>query len=91
VAAQRPGEGIPGVTVIGGAKHADGGRVLIQPSATLSQRRAEKAAQHRPEVPAWKDWLLLAWATFFGALYALMIVRSRAPGLYETVRRLFSR
>ena len=29
----------------------------------------------------WRSWLSLAWMTGFGLLYALMIVREKAPGL----------
>lgn len=26
-------------------------------------------------------WLMVAWITLFGSLYALMVVRTKAPGL----------
>ena len=29
----------------------------------------------------WRSWLSLAWMVVFGVLYALMIVREKAPGL----------
>lgn len=35
----------------------------------------------RSEPIDWRNWLLLAWASWFGLLYARMIVVARLPGL----------
>lgn len=29
----------------------------------------------------WRGWLMVGWAAWFGTLYALMMLRERAPGL----------
>jgi len=34
---------------------------------------------------AWRSWLSLAWMTFFGVLYLLMILREKAPGLLAKI------
>jgi hypothetical protein len=33
----------------------------------------------------WRSWLSLAWMVVFGALYALMILREKAPGLLARI------
>ena len=50
-------------------------------------RRSDLAGGRRPAID-WRNWLLLAWATWFGVLYARMIVVARLPGLAKLVERL---
>ena len=45
-------------------------------------------SEHRSRID-WLGWFALAWAVFFGLLYAEMIVRSRAPGLRAAIQRAF--
>jgi hypothetical protein len=33
----------------------------------------------------WRSWLSLAWMVSFGALYALMILKEKAPGLLARI------
>jgi hypothetical protein len=33
----------------------------------------------------WRGWVSLAWMVGFGTLYALMILREKAPGLYARI------
>ena len=33
----------------------------------------------------WRSWLSLAWMVGFGLLYALMILKEKAPGLYARI------
>ena len=48
----------------------------------------------RPDGPApiidWRGWIALAWASWFGLLYAAMILRERAPGLRDAARSLLN-
>jgi hypothetical protein len=44
--------------------------------------RSDEAA--RPPID-WRGWLALAWMVGFGALYALMILREKAPGLLARI------
>ena len=34
----------------------------------------------------WRGWLALGWALWFGALYALMLLQHRAPGVLHALR-----
>lgn len=36
--------------------------------------------------PDWRAWAALAWVAVFGMLYARMMIRERAPGLWDRVR-----
>lgn len=36
----------------------------------------------------WRSWLTLGWALVFGALYARMVLRERAPGAWEAVEEM---
>ncbi len=33
----------------------------------------------------WRSWLSLAWMVVFGLLYALMILKEKAPGLFARI------
>jgi hypothetical protein len=35
----------------------------------------------------WRAWLALAWALWFGVLYARMVMIERAPGLLHAIER----
>ncbi len=35
----------------------------------------------------WRGWLALAWAAWFGLLYAKMVLDERAPGLARAIGR----
>ncbi len=36
----------------------------------------------------WRSWLALAWAAWFGLLYARMVLDERAPALAQALRRM---
>ncbi|HWE35879.1 MAG TPA: hypothetical protein VG406_04845 [Isosphaeraceae bacterium] len=50
-------------------------------------RRSDVLKERRPSID-WRNWLLLAWATWFGLLYARMIVTARLPGLAKLIERV---
>ncbi|WP_435010668.1 hypothetical protein P12x_001947 [Tundrisphaera lichenicola] len=33
----------------------------------------------------WRAWLALAWAAWFGCLYARMVLEERAPGILRAI------
>jgi hypothetical protein len=35
----------------------------------------------------WRAWLALAWAAWFGVLYARMVLDERAPGVLRKIER----
>ncbi len=35
----------------------------------------------------WRGWLALAWAIWFGVLYARMVIDERAPGIFRAIGR----
>jgi hypothetical protein len=37
----------------------------------------------------WRGWIALAWMVGFGAVYALMILREKAPGLLAMIKARF--
>jgi hypothetical protein len=40
--------------------------------------RSDAGARGKPD---WRAWLALAWAAWFGVLYARMVLEERAPGV----------
>jgi hypothetical protein len=40
-----------------------------------------------PGKPDWRSWLALAWAAWFGVLYARMVLEERAPGVLLAIER----
>jgi hypothetical protein len=50
-------------------------------------RRSDAVGDRRRPID-WRNWLLLAWATWFGLLYARMIVVARFPALARVVERV---
>ena len=39
-----------------------------------------------PHLIDWRGWIAVAWAAWFGILYAAMVLRERAPGTWDAAR-----
>jgi hypothetical protein len=50
---------------------------------------APPSIAHRVRPIDWRGWIALTWASWFGLLYARMILAARAPGLLAALRRLW--
>jgi hypothetical protein len=48
---------------------------------TWPRLRGHATRDQAPRPIDWRAWLALIWMLGFGALYALMILREKAPGL----------
>ncbi len=48
---------------------------------------ATRRSDVRPSID-WQAWLALAWAAWFGLLYARMVLDERAPGVLPAIGRV---
>ncbi len=52
--------------------------------------RSDSPSSGRPRVD-WRGWLALAWALWFGLLYARMVLDERGPGVLRAIERIQER
>ena len=69
----------------GSASTAHPGSAGASPSHEEKRQRAESGEQRSENLFDWRGWLSLAWMVGFGVLYALMILKEKAPGLYARI------
>ncbi len=85
-----PPEGLPvgGSSVHGGDVARPGlprGPAVVEASASSGVAACRRSDEGQTTGPDWRGWLALAWMVAFGFLYAVMILREKAPGLIARI------
>jgi hypothetical protein len=64
------------------------GEAPAEPGPASTAHRGSAGAAPSPDEGRninWRSWLSLAWMVGFGVLYALMILKEKAPELYARI------